>query len=128
MPLKDLKIIFRRISMVVGFLIPIYFILPQVFVSLRCGATGNRAFEGYADNKGTVRHEQGAFGILCVRNPRGGVGSVFERSSLLLLPLAALLPLDVSLLTMLFLFSYEDDELGVPERSILQSITLFAIN
>ncbi|RLG37651.1 MAG: hypothetical protein DRN91_04875 [Candidatus Alkanophagales archaeon] len=75
MTLKDLKIIFRRISMVVGFLIPIYFILPQVFVSLRCGATGNRAFEGYADNKGTTRHEQGAFGILCVRNPCGGVAA-----------------------------------------------------
>ena len=31
--LKDLRIIFRRTSMIAGFLIPLYFILPQIFIA-----------------------------------------------------------------------------------------------
>ncbi|MFW6185073.1 MAG: hypothetical protein ACOC5C_00175 [Halobacteriota archaeon] len=35
--MKDLRIVFRKGSLVVGFLIPLYFILPQIAVALRSG-------------------------------------------------------------------------------------------
>ena len=35
--LKDLKLILRKSSMIVGFLIPLYFVFPQIFLALKTG-------------------------------------------------------------------------------------------
>lgn len=35
--LKDLRVIFRKTSMLTGFLVPIYFVFPQLFIALRSG-------------------------------------------------------------------------------------------
>ena len=157
--LKDLKIIFRRASMIAGFLIPIYFVLPQVFIIIKkgyfpeglaisllfiiatfstVGATIILKIEGKElDFLRTLPISKSQFAlskaiamslipvILCIAIVL--LNAYFNQSLYLFLH-AFLLPLNVSLLTMIFLFRYEGEEIGIPEISMLRTFFLLILN
>jgi hypothetical protein len=56
------------------------------------------------------------------------IGTYFDSGSVFLLPYVFLLPINVSLVTMLFLFHYEGEEIGLPEVNFGKVIILFIIN
>ncbi len=54
-------------------------------------------------------------------------GIYYYISAILLLPLAFLLPLTSSFFTMIYLFRYEEEDIGIPDINILKMIVLFII-
>ena len=158
--IKDLKLVFRKTSMAVGFLIPLYVILPQVFFAIKSGHFSEElvisliaiiSFFSTLDVDTILRAEGKEIDFLRTlpvtkaqfvlsKSLSASVVSVisstaivclgiyFDRTNVLFLPHAFLLPVEVSLLTMLFLFNYEGEEIGIPEKSLIKSIALFIIN
>jgi hypothetical protein len=56
------------------------------------------------------------------------LGFYFDRIALIFLPHAFLMPFDVSLLTMIYLSHYKEEEIGIPEKDLPRTIFLFIMN
>jgi len=158
--IKDLRLVFRKTSMIAGLLIPLYFILPPVFMMVRNGnfpkelVIGMMAIISFfstvnADILLRVEGKEIDFlRILPVKKSQFILGKAismstlpiifsiiliclgfyFDRIALIFLPHAFLMPLDVSLLTMIYLFHYKGEEIGIPGKDLLRTIVLLIIN
>ncbi len=154
--IKDLRLVFRKASMAVEFLIPLYVILPQVksghfskelvisliaiisFFSTLDADTILRAEGKEIDFLRTLPVTKAQFvlskslsaSVVSVISSTAIVclGTYSDRANVLFLSHAFLLPVEVSLLTMLFLFNYEGEEIWIPEKDLIRSIALFIIN
>ena len=146
--IKDLRLVFRKTSMIAGLLIPLYFILPQIFMVVRDGnfpkelVIGMMAIVSFfstinADILLRVEGKEIDFlRILPVKKTQFILGKAismsvlpivfsiilvflgfyFDRIALIFLPHAFLMPFDVSLLTMIYLFHYKGEEIGFQGR------------
>jgi len=56
------------------------------------------------------------------------LGAYFDISALLFLPHAFLVPFNVSMLTIIYLFRYEGEDIGIPQKGLLGTILILAIN
>jgi len=158
--LKDLRLVFRKTSMLAGLLIPLYFILPQLFMVLRSGSFPKELVIGLLAlvslistvNADILLRVEGreieflrtlplrkrqfamgkaismsvipvAFSTILVF-----LGAYFDTLALTFLPHALLMPFNVSLMTMAYLFRYEGDNIGIPERGLLKTIFLLLMN
>ncbi len=158
--IKDLRLVFRKTSMIAGLLIPLYFILPQIFMVVRDGnfpkelvismiaiisffSTINADILLRVEGKEIdflrilpVKKTQFILGKAISMSVLPIVFSIilvclgfyFDRIALTFLPHAFLMPLDVSLLTMIYLFHYKGEEIGIPEKSLLKTILILTIN
>ncbi|MBO8183376.1 MAG: hypothetical protein H0Z28_11395 [Archaeoglobus sp.] len=158
--IKDLRLVFRKTSMIAGLLIPLYFILPQIFMVVRDGNFPKELVIGMiavvsffstinADILLRVEGKEIDFlRILPVKKSQFILGKAismsvlpvvfsvalvclgfyFDRIALIFLPHAFLMPFDVSLLSMIYLFHYKGEEIGIPEKNLLNTIVTLAIN
>ncbi len=158
--IKDLRLVFRKTSMIAGLLIPLYFILPQIFMIVRNGnfpkelvismiaiisffSTVNADILLRVEGKEIdflrilpVKKSQFILGKAISMSALPIVFSIilvclgfyFDRIALIFLPHAFLMPFDVSLLTMIYLFHYKGEEIGIPEKDLLRTIILLIIN
>lgn len=158
--IKDLKLVFRKTSMIAGLLIPLYFILPQIFLATKNGHFPKELVIGLIAiisffstvNADIILRIEGkevdflktlpitksqfilsktlstslvptisSIIIICL-------GFYFDRISILSLPYAFLMPINVSMLTMLYLFHYEGEDIGIPEKNLARTFLLLIIN
>jgi hypothetical protein len=158
--IKDLRLVFRKTSMIAGLLIPLYFILPQIFMVVRDGnfpkelvismiaiisffSTINADILLRVEGKEIdflrilpVKKTQFILGKaismsvlpIVFSNILVCLGFYFDRIALIFLPHAFLMPFDVSLLTMIYLFHYKEEEIGIPEKDLPRTIFLFIMN
>ncbi len=156
---KDARLIMRKTSMAAGFLIPIYIVLPQVFLAVTTGkfplveaiilvavlsifsvvnADIILRVEGkevdflktlpitkskFVTAKAIMTSIVSILSALAVSI----IAVYYNPPSAPLLPLAVVMPLNASLLTMAILFHYPGEEIGVPERGPGMLILLFIV-
>ena len=158
--IKDLRLIFRKGSALAGMLIPLYFILPQLFMILRTGSFPKELvivmiavisffssinadillrIEGREiDFLRTLPLDKRKFGLAKAVSMFSlpavfsaaivFIGAYFDRGALLFLAHAFLMPFDVSLLSTIYLFHYEGEEIGIPEKGLLDTLLILAID
>ncbi len=156
---KDARLIMRKTSMAAGFLIPIYIVLPQVFLAISEGkfplieaiilltvlsifsvvnADIILRIEGKeVDFLKTLPITKSKF--VMAKSMMTSIVSIlsafavsiiavyYNPSAAFLIPLAFVMPLNASLLTMAILFHYPGEEIGVPERGPGMLILLFVV-
>ncbi len=157
--MKDLKMLFRRTSSLVGFLIPILIILPQVVMSVQddgltllqtsafiflLAAFGIMALESILSvdsnsidflktlplkKKTYVESKVLSLSIIpiAVSLVLVGLGTYFDPITLITIPYAFLLPLISSSIVLSYLFSYEDEKIGIPDFSFVNDFLKFIL-
>jgi hypothetical protein len=158
--IKDLRLVFRKTSMVAGLLIPLYFILPQIFMIVRTGsfpkelAVGMLAIVSFLStiNAEILLRVEGReidfLRILPIKKNQFIMGKaismsalpvvfsiilicielLFDRNAFILFPHALLMPFNVSLLTMIVLFHYKGEDIGIPRKGYLKTFLILGIN
>ncbi|OYT34648.1 hypothetical protein B6U96_12450 [Archaeoglobales archaeon ex4484_92] len=157
---KDLRLVFRKVSMAVGFFIPFYFILPQIFMAVKTGKFTKElalnlvcmiSFFSSVNADIVLRVESKeveflrslplkksdfvigkviSISIVSISSSviMVGISSLYDTTSILVLPHSIFLPLATSLLTMYLLYRYGSEEIGIPERSTPKTFLLFLAN